>query len=88
MDNQIYGLTTGQAFSDHGAYDQNQIDANRQFGKVLFEPLGSFSCGRRVIQWRVVSSGEPMHFFMAEVFNVAAIQHKGFAHVDLFSPWR
>jgi len=81
MDNQIYGLTTGQA-----------SPTTERMTKTKSTPTGSLESSLNPLALSLAGgasfvargfSGEPAH--LAETFK-KAIQHKGFAHVDVFSP--
>src|SRR5438094_8838166 len=81
MDNQIYGLTTGQV-----------SPTSRKGMKTKSTPHGSVENPVNAIPLAIVCgatyvargfSGQQKH--MVEMFK-AAIQHKGFAFVDVFSP--
>jgi 2-oxoglutarate ferredoxin oxidoreductase subunit beta len=81
MDNQIYGLTTGQT-----------SPTTERLTKTKSTPLGSLENSLNPLALSLAGgasfvargfSGEPTH--LAEIFK-KAIQHKGFAHVDVFSP--
>ncbi|MCX8029453.1 MAG: thiamine pyrophosphate-dependent enzyme [Brevinematales bacterium] len=81
MNNQIYGLTTGQTSptSDFGSKTKSSPDGNYDFG--LNPILLAISSGATFVARTF--SGEPEH--MSEII-VKAIQHKGFALVDDISP--
>ncbi len=81
MDNQIYGLTTGQASPTTERMTKTKSTPTGSLESPL-SPLALSLAGGASFVARGFS-GEPMH--LAEVFK-AAIQHKGFAHVDVFSP--
>jgi len=81
MDNQIYGLTTGQASPTTERMTKTKSTPTGCLESSL-SPLALSLAGGASFVARGFS-GEPMH--LAEVFK-AAIQHKGFAHVDVFSP--
>jgi 2-oxoglutarate ferredoxin oxidoreductase subunit beta len=81
MNNQIYGLTTGQT-----------SPTTERMTKTKSTPTGSLESSLNPLALSLAGgasfvargfSGEPMH--LAEIFK-KAIQHKGFAHVDVFSP--
>ncbi len=81
MDNQIYGLTTGQT-----------SPTTEQNVKTKSTPQGNLEQPLNPIMLALASgasfvargfSGEPLH--LAELYK-QAIQHKGFAIVDVFSP--
>src|SRR5882762_8244725 len=81
MDNQIYGLTTGQA-----------SPTTERLVKTKSTPAGNLESQLNPIALALAGgasfvargfSGEPAH--LAELYK-KAIQHKGFALVDVFSP--
>jgi 2-oxoglutarate ferredoxin oxidoreductase subunit beta len=81
MDNQIYGLTTGQT-----------SPTTERLTKTKSTPAGSLESSLNPLALSLAGgasfvargfSGEPAH--LAEIFK-KAIQHKGFSHVDVFSP--
>src|SRR6266853_1273897 len=81
MDNQIYGLTTGQA-----------SPTTERLMKTKSTPTGNLESSLNPIALALAGgasfvargfSGEPAH--LADIFK-RAIQHKGFALVDVFSP--
>lgn len=81
MDNQVYGLTTGQA-----------SPTTERLVKTKSTPTGNLESQLNPIALALTGgasfvargfSGEPMH--LAELYK-KAIQHKGFALVDVFSP--
>lgn len=81
MNNQIYGLTTGQTSptSDFGSKTKSSPDGNYEFG---FNPiLVAIASGATFVARTF--SGEPEH--MSEII-AKAIQHRGFALVDDISP--
>src|SRR5438309_3854700 len=81
MDNQIYGLTTGQASPTTERLVKTkstpQGNLESQLNPIALALAGGASFVARGF------SGEPAH--LAELFK-KAIQHKGFALVDVFSP--
>lgn len=81
MNNQIYGLTTGQTSptSDFGSKTKSSPDGNYEFG--LNPILVAIASGATFVARTF--SGEPEH--MSEII-AKAIQHKGFALVDDISP--
>lgn len=81
MDNQIYGLTTGQTSptSDFGSKTKSSPDGNYEY--PLNPLLLAISAGATFVARTF--SGEPDH--MSEII-AKAIQHKGFALVDDISP--
>ncbi len=81
MDNQIYGLTTGQTSptSDFGSKTKSTPDGNYEFS--LNPIFLAISAGATFVARTF--SGEPDH--MAQII-AKAIQHKGFALVDDISP--
>ncbi len=81
MDNQIYGLTTGQASPTTERMTKTKSTPTGSLESSL-SPLALSLAGGASFVARGFS-GEPMH--LAETFK-KAIQHKGFAHVDVFSP--
>jgi 2-oxoglutarate ferredoxin oxidoreductase subunit beta len=81
MDNQIYGLTTGQT-----------SPTTERMTKTKSTPTGSLESSLNPLALSLAGgasfvargfSGEPAH--LAEIMK-KAIQHKGFAHIDVFSP--
>src|SRR5438552_17869779 len=81
MDNQIYGLTTGQASPTTERMTKTKSTPTGSLESPL-SPLALSLAGGASFVARGFS-GEPAH--LAEIFK-QAIQHKGFAHVDVFSP--
>src|SRR5882672_855651 len=81
MDNQIYGLTTGQASPTTERMTKTKSTPTGSLENSL-NPLALSLAGGASFVARGFS-GEPAH--LAETFK-KAIQHKGFAHVDVFSP--
>jgi len=81
MDNQIYGLTTGQASPTTERLTKTKSTPTGSLESSL-SPLALSLAGGASFVARGFS-GEPGH--LAETFK-KAIQHKGFAHVDVFSP--
>ncbi len=81
MDNQIYGLTTGQASPTTERMTKTKSTPTGSLESSL-SPLALSLAGGASFVARGFS-GEPAH--LAETFK-KAIQHKGFAHVDVFSP--
>ncbi|MCS7299213.1 MAG: thiamine pyrophosphate-dependent enzyme [Spirochaetia bacterium] len=81
MNNQIYGLTTGQTSptSDFGSKTKSSPDGNYEFG--LNPILVAIASGATFVARTF--SGEPEH--MSEII-AKAIQHRGFALVDDISP--
>ena len=81
MDNQIYGLTTGQTSptSDVGSKTKTSPDGNYEY--PLNPILLAISSGATFVARTF--SGEPEH--MSDII-VKAIQHKGFALIDDISP--
>lgn len=81
MDNQIYGLTTGQTSPTTERLVKTKStptgNLEGQLNPIALALAGGASFVARGF------SGEPMH--LAEMFK-KAIQHKGFALVDVFSP--
>jgi len=84
MDNQIYGLTTGSGIADHRALGENQVTPGRATWKASLNPIALALAGGASFVARGFS-GEPMQ--LAEIYK-KAIQHKGFALVDVFQPLR
>ena len=81
MDNQIYGLTTGQASPTTERMTKTKSTPTGSLENSL-NPLALSLAGGASFVARGFS-GEPAH--LAETFK-KAIQHKGFSHVDVFSP--
>jgi 2-oxoglutarate ferredoxin oxidoreductase subunit beta len=81
MDNQIYGLTTGQTSPTTEINSKTKTNPNGSVERPL-SPLALALAGGCSFVARGFS-GEPMH--LAELFK-KAIQHKGFALIDVFSP--
>jgi len=81
MDNQIYGLTTGQTSPTTERLTKTKSTPTGSLENPL-NPLALSLAGGASFVARGFS-GEPAH--LAEIFK-KAIQHKGFAHVDVFSP--
>lgn len=81
MDNQIYGLTTGQTSPTTERMTKTKSTPSGSLENSL-NPLALSLAGGASFVARGFS-GEPAH--LAEIFK-KAIQHKGFAHVDVFSP--
>jgi 2-oxoglutarate ferredoxin oxidoreductase subunit beta len=81
MDNQIYGLTTGQTSPTSEKMTKTKStptgNLENQLNPIALALAGGASFVARGF------SGEPAH--LAETFK-KAIQHKGFALVDVFSP--
>lgn len=81
MDNQIYGLTTGQASPTTERLTKTKStptgNLEGQLNPIALALAGSASFVARGF------SGEPIH--LAELYK-KAIQHKGFALIDVFSP--
>jgi 2-oxoglutarate ferredoxin oxidoreductase subunit beta len=81
MDNQIYGLTTGQTSPTSEKMTKTKStptgNLENQLNPIALALAGGASFVARGF------SGEPTH--LAETFK-KAIQHKGFAIVDVFSP--
>jgi 2-oxoglutarate/2-oxoacid ferredoxin oxidoreductase subunit beta len=81
MDNQIYGLTTGQT----SPTTEKAVKTKSTPGGNLESPLSplalSIAGGASFVARGF--SGDPVH--LSELFK-KAIQHKGFAHIDVFSP--
>jgi len=81
MDNQIYGLTTGQTSPTTERMTKTKSTPSGSLESSL-NPLALSLAGGASFVARGFS-GEPVH--LAEIFK-KAIQHKGFSHVDVFSP--
>src|SRR5882672_2635342 len=81
MDNQIYGLTTGQASPTTERMIKTKSTPTGNLESQL-NPIALALAGGASFVARGFS-GEPMH--LAELYK-KAIQHKGFALVDVFSP--
>src|ERR1017187_529012 len=81
MDNQIYGLTTGQTSPTSESMTTTRSPPTGSLESSL-NPLALSLAGGASFVARGFS-GEPVH--LAETFK-KAIQHKGFALVDVFSP--
>jgi 2-oxoglutarate/2-oxoacid ferredoxin oxidoreductase subunit beta len=81
MNNQIYGLTTGQTSPTTEKATKTKSTPGGSLEQPL-NPLALSLAGGASFVARAFS-GEPAH--LAEIFKMA-IQHKGFAHVDVFSP--
>jgi len=81
MDNQIYGLTTGQASPTTERLVKTKSTPNGNLESQL-NPIALALAGGASFVGRGFS-GEPAH--LAELYK-QAIQHKGFALVDVFSP--
>jgi 2-oxoglutarate ferredoxin oxidoreductase subunit beta len=81
MDNQIYGLTTGQASptSDHGVKTKTTPAGNTE---NALNPLAIALAGGATFVARGFS-GDPIQ--LADLFR-RGIAHRGFALVDVFSP--
>lgn len=81
MDNQIYGLTTGQTSPTTEKMTKTKStptgNLENQLNPIALALAGGASFVARGF------SGEPMH--LAELYK-KAIQHRGFAIVDVFSP--
>lgn len=79
--NQIYGLTTGQASP---TTEKGQKTRSTPFGVIetQFNPLANALINGATFVARTFA-GDPMH--MKEIFK-AAIKHKGFSLVDVFQP--
>jgi 2-oxoglutarate ferredoxin oxidoreductase subunit beta len=81
MNNQIYGLTTGQTSPTTEKATKTKSTPGGSLEQPL-NPLALSLAGGASFVARGFS-GEPTH--LAELFK-KAIQHKGFAHIDVFSP--
>ena len=81
MDNQIYGLTTGQA-SPTTMKDQRTKSTPNGNVEFPINPIALALVSGATFVARAFS-GEPNH--MADLIS-AGIQHKGFALIDVFSP--
>jgi len=81
MDNQIYGLTTGQTSPTTELNTKTKSTPNGNLEKSL-NPIALALAGGASFVARGFS-GEPAH--LAELYK-QAITHKGFAIVDVFSP--
>ena len=81
MNNQIYGLTTGQTSPTTERLTKTKSTPGGSLEQPL-NPLALSLAGGASFVARAFS-GEPAH--LADIFK-KAIQHKGFAHVDVFSP--
>ncbi len=81
MDNQIYGLTTGQTSPTTERMTKTKSTPTGSLENAL-NPLALSLAGGASFVARGFS-GEPMH--LAEIMK-KAIQHKGFSHIDVFSP--
>ena len=81
MDNQIYGLTTGQASPTTERMAKTKSTPSGNLESQLNPIALAFAGGASFVARGF--SGEPMH--LAELYK-KAIQHKGFALVDVFSP--
>ena len=81
MDNQIYGLTTGQASPTTMKDAAHQVHAARQ-RRVAHQSAGAGLVSGATYVARGFS-GEPNH--LADLI-AGGIQHKGFALIDAFSP--
>lgn len=81
MDNQIYGLTTGQTSPTTELKTKTKSTPGGSLEQPL-NPLALSLAGGASFVARGFS-GEPTH--LTELFK-KAIQHKGFAHIDVFSP--
>ena len=81
MDNQIYGLTTGQASPTTERMVKTKSTPSGNLESQL-NPIALALAGGASFVGRGFS-GEPAH--LAELYK-QAIQHKGFALVDVFSP--
>ncbi|MGB9622192.1 MAG: thiamine pyrophosphate-dependent enzyme [Brevinematia bacterium] len=81
MNNQIYGLTTGQTSptSDFGSKTKTSVDGNYEF--PLNPVFVAIAAGATFVARTF--SGDPEH--MSDIIS-KAIQHKGFALVDDISP--
>ena len=82
MDNQIYGLTTGQTSPTTERMTKTKSTPTGKPGK-LAQPDGACLWPAERLSSRADSPASRSH--LAEIFK-KAIQHKGFAHVDVFSP--
>src|SRR3954471_1620196 len=81
MNNQIYGLTTGQTSPTTELATKTKSTPGGSLEQPL-NPLALSLAGGASFVARGFS-GQPAH--LAELFKLA-IQHKGFAHLDVFSP--
>lgn len=81
MNNQIYGLTTGQTSPTTEKATKTKSTPGGSLEQPL-NPLALSLAGGASFVARGFS-GQPAH--LAELFKMA-IQHKGFAHIDVFSP--
>jgi 2-oxoglutarate ferredoxin oxidoreductase subunit beta len=81
MNNQIYGLTTGQTSPTTEMATKTKSTPGGSLEQPL-NPLALSLAGGASFVARAFS-GQPAH--LAEIFK-KAIQHKGFAHIDVFSP--
>jgi len=81
MDNQIYGLTTGQTSPTTERLTKTKSTPTGNLESALNPVVLALAGGASFVARGF--SGEPMH--LAEIFK-KAIQHKGFALVDVFSP--
>jgi 2-oxoglutarate ferredoxin oxidoreductase subunit beta len=81
MNNQIYGLTTGQTSPTTEMATKTKSTPGGSLEQPL-NPLALSLAGGASFVARAFS-GDPAH--LAEIFK-KAIQHKGFAHIDVFSP--
>jgi 2-oxoglutarate/2-oxoacid ferredoxin oxidoreductase subunit beta len=81
MNNQIYGLTTGQTSPTTEIATKTKSTPGGSLEQPL-NPLALSLAGGASFVARGFS-GQPAH--LAELFK-KAIQHKGFAHIDVFSP--
>jgi len=81
MDNQIYGLTTGQA-SPTTEKDMRTKSTPAGVIEIPLNPMAlALTCGATYVARGF--SGEALH--LAQIIK-GAIEHKGFALVDIFSP--
>ncbi len=81
MNNQIYGLTTGQTSPTTEKATKTKSTPAGSLEQPL-NPLALSLAGGASFVARGFS-GDPKH--LSELFRMA-IQHKGFAHIDVFSP--
>lgn len=81
MNNQIYGLTTGQTSPTTERLTKTKSTPGGNLEQPL-NPLALSLAGGASFVARGFS-GDPLH--LAEIFKMG-IQHKGFAHIDVFSP--